>query len=93
LGTPKDQLVQPTKRKVKSGLSPAEVARMEHEMESLQRDFKSVEATYTANMMSLTISRTYIKKLLENAQIIRFLNANHAEIFSEFEAIATVELG
>jgi len=42
-------------------------------------------------MFNLTCARTYIKKLFENAKIVRFLNANHAGIFSEFERIAATE--
>jgi RepB plasmid partitioning protein len=60
LGTPKDQLVNPAEPKAKVGLSPEEVARMEHGTESLEKDFKAVEATYTENLMNLTLARTYI---------------------------------
>src|SRR5206468_50319 len=91
LGTPKDQLVNPALPKQKVGLSPEEVARMEREMESLQRDFRAVEATYTENMMNLTLARGYIKKLLDNGKVVRFLSGNHADILTEFEAIATTE--
>ena len=50
-----------------------------------------VPADYTENMFNLTCPRSYIKKLLENAKVVRFLNANHSEIFSEFESISAVE--
>jgi hypothetical protein len=91
LGTPKDQLVNPAEPKTKVGLSPEEVARMEREMESLEKDFKAVEATYTENIMNLTLARTYIKNLLKNAKIVRFLSTNYSELLSEFEAIAAAE--
>src|SRR5437762_1233919 len=91
LGTPKDQLVNPDEPKNKEGMSQEEIAKMEQEMESLERDLKAVTDTYTENMFNLTCARGYIKKLLENAKIVRFLNANHSEIFSEFESIAAVE--
>lgn len=42
----KDQRVDPGVPKVKTELSPKEVAPMEREMESLEKDFKEVEATY-----------------------------------------------
>lgn len=45
-GTPKDQLVNQTAPKEKAGLEPEEIAKMEREMESLERDFKSIESTY-----------------------------------------------
>ncbi|MBI1178409.1 hypothetical protein GC207_13320 [bacterium] len=91
LGTPKDQLLNPAEPKAKAGLSVEEIARMEREMESLERDFKAVESNYSENMMALTVSRGYIKKLLENAKVVRYLNANHQEFLTEFEAIAATE--
>jgi hypothetical protein len=42
-------------------------------------------------MLNLTCARGYIKKLLDNAKVVRFLNANFHDIFPEFEAIAAAE--
>jgi ParB-like chromosome segregation protein Spo0J len=91
LGTPKDQLAQPEKPKIKAGLSPEEIGRLEQEMESLEHDLKAVEESYGENMLNLTCARGYIKKLLDNAKVVRFLNVNYADILPEFEAIATAE--
>jgi ParB-like chromosome segregation protein Spo0J len=91
LGTPKDQLVNPEEPKKKAGLSVEDIARMENEMESLQRDFKAVEDTYAENMLTLTVARSYIKKLLKNAKVVRFISANHSDILSEFETITAAE--
>jgi len=91
LCTPKDQLAQPEKPKAKHGLSAEEIGKMEQEMETLERDLKAVEASYGENVLNLTCARGYIKRLLDNAKVVRFLNANHAEICSEFETIATAE--
>ncbi len=91
LGTPKDQLAQPEKPKVKTGLSAEEIGRMEQEMETLERDLKAIEESYGENMLNLTCARGYIKKLLDNAKVIRFLNTNYAEILTEFETIAAAE--
>jgi hypothetical protein len=84
-------LVNPAAPKEKAGLTAEEVAKMEREMESLERDFKAVEASYTENLMSLTLARGYIKKLLENTKVARLLKANHADICGEFEMIAGAE--
>jgi hypothetical protein len=92
LGTPKDQLVHPAQPKGKTGLAPEEVARMEREMEMLERDFKAVESNYTENMMSLTLARGYIKKLLDNGKVVRFLRGQHTDILTEFEAITAAEM-
>jgi ParB-like chromosome segregation protein Spo0J len=91
LGTPKDQLANPDEPKRKEGLSPEEIGRMEQEMETLEHDLKSVEASYGENMLNLTLARGYVKKLIDNAKVVRFLNTNHADILSEFEAIAAAE--
>jgi RepB plasmid partitioning protein len=90
-GTKPDQLVNPKEPKKKTGMTPEEAARMEQEMESAEKDFKAVEAAYTENMMNLTLARTYIKSLLKNAKVIRYLSANHAEFLSGFEDIVASE--
>jgi hypothetical protein len=92
IGTPKDQLLESDKPKIKTMLSAEEVARMENEMETLERDFKAVEESYGDNMLNLTLARGYVKKLLENAKVVRFLSSKHQDIFTEFEAAAATEI-
>ncbi|MGN6644537.1 MAG: plasmid partitioning protein RepB C-terminal domain-containing protein [Verrucomicrobiota bacterium] len=72
-GTPKDQLANPEEPKQKKGLSREEIAKMEEEMEMLERDLKAVDQAYGENMLNLTLARGYIKKLLDNNKIVRFL--------------------
>lgn len=91
LGTPKDQLTNPDEPKKRTGMSPEEIAKMEQEMEILEHDLKSVEESYGENMLNLTLARGYIKKLLDNAKVVRFLNANHSDLLTEFEGIAAAE--
>jgi ParB-like chromosome segregation protein Spo0J len=91
VGTPKDQLVNSAVKKERPGFSPDEVARMQREMESVEQDLKVIEATYTENMMNFTLARAYIKKLLENAKVVRFLNGNYSDILAQFESIASSE--
>ncbi len=91
LGTPKHQLVNPEEPKKKKGLSAEEIARMESEMESVERELRNVTETYTENMFTLQTAQTYIKNLLKNAHVVRYLKANHAEILAEFETIAAAE--
>ena len=60
-------------------------------MEALEHDLKAVEESYGENMLNLTLARGYVKKLGDNAKVVRFLNTNYPDIFSEFEAIASAE--
>ena len=91
MGTRKDQLLHPDEPKKKEGMSTEDIARMEQEMENLEHDLKAVEGTYGENVLNLTCARAYIKKLLDNVKVVRFLNANYRDIFPEFEAIAAAE--
>ena len=91
LGTKKEQMLNPEKDKSKSGLSAEEIAKLEREMESLERDFKAVEETYGENMLNLTVARGYVKKLIDNAKIVRFLGSNYADVLTEFEAFVASE--
>src|SRR5476651_383070 len=91
MGTPADQLIAPEKSKQVKGLSAEEVARMEQEMQSAEHDFKAVEQSYGENVLNLTLAGAYVKKLLLNAKVIRFLSSKHPEIFSVFENVAAME--
>ena len=90
LGTPKDQLLHPQEPK-KKGMSREEIAKLEREMEAVERDLKAVERAYGENMLNLTCAIGYIKKLLENAKVVKFLNGNYQDIMAEFERFAATE--
>jgi hypothetical protein len=91
LATPKDQMVNPDEPRKKKGLLPEQIAKMEEEMQSLERDLKAVEESYGENMLNLTLARGYIKKLLENGKVTRFLGGHFAEILGEFERMIAAE--
>ena len=87
----KDQLANPKEPKKMKGMPAEDIAKMEYEMEASEHDFKAVEESYGQNVLHLTLARGYVKKLLENARVVRFLSSQHAKIFSEFEALAAAE--
>ena len=91
LGTPKDMLVDPGANKVQTKISREELTRMEMEMETLERDYKGIEDSYGDNMLNLTVLRGYVRKLLANVKIERFLGTRHPEMLAEFERIAATE--
>lgn len=92
LATRRDQMVSPQEEKKKAGMTAEELARMEREMESLEQDFKAIETNYTENMMSLTLARGYVKRLLENNRVLRHLRDHHGDLLTEFEGIVAAEL-
>lgn len=85
--TPKDQLVDPEKPKKIKGLDEDQMARMESEMESLQREYRLIEENYGKDVLNLTLSKGYLGSLLGNARIVRYLAQSHAEILTQFQKI------
>lgn len=80
-------LVKSDQPKRVTGMTPEQMARMEREMEKLQRDLKSVEARYGEDVLQLVIASGYLSKLAGNAEVKRYLGQHHPEILSEFRAI------
>jgi len=91
LGTPKSELANPEEPKLKEGMTREDIAKLEVEMESVEKDLKAVEQAYGENMLTLTVAKSYIKRMLENGKVVRFLTGNYREIFAEFEALAGAE--
>jgi ParB-like chromosome segregation protein Spo0J len=80
-------LVKAEEPKRIAGMTPEQMARMEREMEKVQRDLKSVESRYGEDVLQLVIASGYLSKLVANAEIKRYLGQHHPEILSEFRAI------
>ncbi len=91
LGTPKDQPDSVEKPKKHPRVSPENVARMKQEMELLERDFKAMEAGYGEKVLNLTLARAYIRKLLNNPAVTKFLTTHYADIHTEFANLEAAE--
>lgn len=85
--TPQDALVHPQKPKRIKGLDSEKMARMEAEMEGLQKDFRLIEDSYAVDVMTLTFAKGYLAALLGNARVVKYLAANQPDILREFERI------
>ena len=85
--TPAELLTHPQKPRRIRGLDPDKMARMEAEMEGLQRDFQMIEDSYAIDVMSLTFAKGYLAALLGNARVVKFLAAHQPDILREFERI------
>jgi len=85
--TPQEQLLEPETPKAVRGLNPEDISRMEREMESLNQDFRLIEESHGRNVLSLVLVVGYLKKLLDNARVVRYLSQHHADILGEFQKI------
>jgi ParB-like chromosome segregation protein Spo0J len=85
--TPEEFLLDADRGKEARGLSPEDISRMEHEMESLGREFKIIEDSYGKNTVNLVVVVAYLRKLLDNSRVSRYLSSHHREIHAEFEKL------
>ena len=85
--TPADQLIDHDTPKNVDGLSVIDMARMEREMESLSGDFRQIKETHGKNVLNLVIVVGYLKKLLDNARVVRYIVQKYPEILTEFHKI------
>jgi ParB-like chromosome segregation protein Spo0J len=91
VGTPADQLVGKKPTRLTRGLSPEEVARLEKEMEHLETELRSHQDRFGENSLRLNAAQRYVKRLLENANVKRFLGQKYRELLEEFESLLALE--
>jgi len=91
VGTNREHMVKPDEPKKVRGVAAEDVARMEREMEALERDYKLFEERYGENALHLGAAQRYVRRLLENAKVKRFLNQRHPEILEELQELAALE--
>lgn len=89
--TPQSQLVDPGKPKAPKSLSSEQLALMERETASLEREFKLAEQSYGTDHLDLVLAKGYLAKLLANARVVRYLAQHHQDLLSEFQKIAELE--
>lgn len=69
------------------GLTPEEVGRLRREMANQREDYKLILETHGENTLNLTLAGGYLRTLLANTRVMRFLTQHYAEILAEFQQI------
>ena len=90
MSTHKELLVDNLPKK-KKGMSAEAIANMELEMETLESGMKAITENYKDNMFTLQTAHTYVKALLKNTRVAKYLKGKHAEINTDFENMAAAE--
>jgi len=88
--SPQDQMVESDDedRDTKPhGLEPEDISRIRNEMSVLERDFKMVQDEYGQNMLSLVVVVAYVRRLLDNAAVVRYLSRTESAMLAEFQKI------
>lgn len=86
-GTADKDLVGADKSKLLPGMKPEDIARMEREMEVLGREFRLVEESYGQNTLNLVLAVAYLRRLLDNAGIVKYLAQHHGGVLAEFQKL------
>jgi hypothetical protein len=86
-GTRAEMLVEPTKNSAPATCSVAQKISMENETDALVKNLKIVEATYGVEVLTLSVSRRYLGRLLANTKVHSYLAERHPEICGELEAL------
>jgi hypothetical protein len=81
--TQPEMLNEADKHKVVQGLTPEQVAKMEKEMEVLQRDLGLIEESHGNQVLNLVVARGYLVKLFGNSRVARYLEQHHPDICRE----------
>ncbi|MBC2660182.1 ParB N-terminal domain-containing protein [Novosphingobium flavum] len=86
--TPPAQLAN-TKRlsRAKKNDASQQLAQLERELAGLQNQVRSVEDSYGAITLQLTVAKAYVARLLANAAVRSWLNNNRPEYIAEFRNI------
>ena len=85
--TRQHDLVHPDRPKQVGGFTQEQMARMEREMESLQRDFKAVETSYGDDVLNLVVATGYLTRLVANLDIEKYLATTYPEYLEGFRTI------
>lgn len=91
IATNDDQLVVP-KRKFKSNnLDFKHFGRLEEEINRLHGEFEEIEGNYGSNILNFVLVKGYLKNLIMNPRINRFLRINSPDILFQLESIVDIE--
>lgn len=83
----KENLNNPEKNKFPKGMTQEDIERMQKEMESVNNEFKTIQESHGKDVLVLIVSQKYIKRLLGNSNIVRYLSKKYLDIFELFQKI------
>ncbi len=86
--TSPEELTNPKKPKILSGNALETLQRLERELALVQADTKLLEESYGPANLQLTIIKTHIKSILDNARIVKWLLKSNPEYLEQLQLIA-----
>lgn len=81
--TPRDQLVDAEKPDTR----PEQMAKLESEMRAIEREFLTLEDTYSQDMLNLQLARGFLKALLGNGRVAKYVASKHGELLDQLQKV------
>ena len=82
-----DQLVNPGKPKAHRRISAEQMEEIERELANLQGEVERIEDTFAADHLDLVLATSYVRSLLRNAEVDRYLMNYQGELRQQFQEI------
>ena len=82
-----DQLVNPGKPKAHRRISSEQMEEIERELANLQGEVERIEETFAADHLDLVLATSYVRSLLRNAEVDRYLEKYHRNLRQQFQEI------
>lgn len=85
--TPQKQLVDQASPKQVKGLTPEDIARIERETQTLETEFRAIADSHGTNLLNLVVAVGYVRRLLNNAAVVKHLSRKYADLLAELERL------
>jgi hypothetical protein len=82
-----DALVRSERSPKRHEVSAEDISRMEREMETLHRDYSSIESSLGETMLALVVAKGYVTRLLRNSAVNSYLDRHHKELLRELTGV------
>jgi hypothetical protein len=83
--TPRALLLDPDGDKALETVRPEDLARMERDMQVLEKKHREVREKYGEHLLVLVVGVRYLSRLLDNARVVRHLSTHYPEYLAEFQ--------
>jgi ParB-like chromosome segregation protein Spo0J len=84
--TTADQLVAPPKPDSR----PEQITKLEAEMRTIERNFVVLEESFSRDTLNLQLARGYLKTLIGNSRVARYLGQKHADLLTQLQKVVEV---
>lgn len=85
--TPPEQMAGTPGKNGHPRLSGADLARIRREMDSISGDMRRLEETHGQNVLHLVLVIAYLKRLLSNANVVKFLSRQRADLLAQLQEV------